>query len=197
VQRFHLSGVAPAVFCTPLSRLIDASSADARSKEHRRITMISLDRIGHIVIKVRSLERSRRFYTEVLGLDLMEELPQVKAVFLASNRRDHHELALVEIGEGAGAPNPGDIGLAHFAFRLREMEDLRAAYLELKKRNVPISFTVNHGVTRSIYFLDPDGYQLEVYVDNPPEQIAKMRDRYFGFDKLDFASEDPGLRDYL
>jgi catechol 2,3-dioxygenase len=159
--------------------------------------MIHPDRIGHVVIKVRDLERSRRFYTEVLGLELMKQLPEVKMVFLASNRRDHHELALAEVGQGAGAPHPNDIGLSHFAFRLKNMEDLRDAYRELKEHDVPISFTVNHGVTRSVYFLDPDGYQLEVYVDNPPDEIAQMRDPYSGLEKLDFARGEPSLRGFL
>jgi catechol 2,3-dioxygenase len=159
--------------------------------------MIHTDRIGHIVLKVRSLARSLPFYTGILGLDVMKELPQVKMVFLASNRRDHHEIALAEVGEQAGAPKPGDVGLAHCAFRLKSLEDLRAAYREFKERGVPISFTVNHGVTRSIYFLDPDGNQLEVYVDNTPEEIAKMSDPYFGLDKLDFAPDEPSLRDYF
>jgi catechol 2,3-dioxygenase len=159
--------------------------------------MIHPDRIGHLVVKVRNLERSRRFYTEVVGLELMKDLPELKMIFLASNRRDHHELALAEVGEHASAPNPSDIGLSHFAFRLKDMDDLRAAYLELKKHDVPISFTVNHGVTRSIYFLAPDGNQLEVYVDNPPDEIAKMSDPYLGLEKLNFANEEPGLRDYF
>jgi catechol 2,3-dioxygenase len=159
--------------------------------------MIHPDRIGHVVIKVRDLERSRRFYTEVLGLEIMKELPQVKMVFLASNRRDHHELALAEVGARASAPNPGDVGLSHFAFRLKSIEDLRAAYRELKEHGVPISFTVNHGVTRSVYFLDPDGNQLEVYVDNLPEEISGMKDPYFGLEKLEFAPDEPSLRDYF
>jgi catechol 2,3-dioxygenase len=159
--------------------------------------MIHTDRIGHIVLKVRNLERSRRFYTEILGLDVMKELPQVKMVFLASNRRDHHEIALVEVGEGARAPEPGDVGLSHCAFRLKSADDLLAAYREFKQHGVPISFTVNHGVTLSIYFLDPDGNQLEVYSDNPPEEIAKMSNPYFGLDKLEFAPNEPSLREYF
>lgn len=159
--------------------------------------MIHPDRIGHIVLKVRDLERSRRFYTEVLGLDVMKDLPEVKMVFLASNRRDHHEIALAEVGPQAGAPKPNDVGLAHFAFRLKSEADLRAAYREFKERGVPISFTVNHGVARSIYFLDPDGNQLEVYVDNTPAEIAQMKNPYFGMDKLDFAPDEPSLRDYF
>ena len=76
-------------------------------------------------------------------------------------------------------------------------EDLLAAYREFKQHGVPISFTVNHGVTLSIYFLDPDGNQLEVYSDNPPEEIAKMSNPYFGLDKLDFAPDEPSLREYF
>lgn len=159
--------------------------------------MIRPDRIGHIVLKVRSLQRSRPFYTEILGLEVMKELPEVKMLFLASNRRDHHEIALAEVGEQAGAPRPGDVGLAHCAFRLKSQEDLLDAYRELKQHGVPISFTVNHGVTRSIYFLDPDGNQLEVYVDNSPEEIAQMNDPYFGMDKLEFAPDEPSLREFF
>ena len=58
--------------------------------------MIHPDRIGHVVIKVRSLERSRRFYTDVLGLELMKELPEVKMIFLASNRRDHQPMSKIK-----------------------------------------------------------------------------------------------------
>jgi catechol 2,3-dioxygenase len=159
--------------------------------------MIRTDRIGHVVLKVRELERSRRFYTEVLGLDIMREVPQIKMVFLASNRRDHHEIALAEVGPNASTPRESDTGMAHVAFRLKTEDELRAAYSEFKERGVPVSFTVNHGVTKSIYFLDPDGNQLEVYCDNPPEEIAKMKDPYFGMDKLDFAPADPSLKDYF
>ena len=47
--------------------------------------MILPDRIGHVVIKVRNLERSKRFFSEVLGLKLMMELPKLKIAFFASN----------------------------------------------------------------------------------------------------------------
>lgn len=157
--------------------------------------MIIPDRIGHIVIKVRDLERSRRFYTEVLGLSVMMEVPRFKMAFFASHARDHHELACVEVGQDAAGPQPHQIGLVHIAFRLRDEEHLRAAYRELKEKQVPIVSTVNHGITRSIYFRDPDGHQLEVYCDNSPEEIARLPNSYAGTDKLEFASEEPGIRE--
>jgi catechol 2,3-dioxygenase len=156
--------------------------------------MICPQRIGHVVIKVRDLERSRRFYTEVMGLQLMSELPQLKMAFFASDGRDHHEIAVVEVGADAAAPQSRQIGLVHIAFRLRDEEHLRAAYRALKEKQVPIISTVDHGITKSIYFRDPDGNQLEVYCDNPPEYVAQMREnRYGGMDKLDFAADEPGL----
>ena len=155
--------------------------------------MIHPDRIGHIVLKVRNLERSRRFYTEILGLDVMKELPQVKMVFLASNRRDHHEIGLMEVGEEAEGPKGRQVGLSHVAFRLSDEAALVKAYHELKERHVTISFTVDHGITRSVYFLDPDGNQLEVYRDVPREERAKLGDGYMGMNRLEFAPEDPSL----
>lgn len=157
--------------------------------------MIRPERIAHVVLKVRDLERSKQFYTEVLGMDVMSEIPNPRLVFLANNRRDHHEIALLEVGQQAPAPPANAVGLVHVAFRLRSEEELRAAYKELKEKNVPISFTVNHGITKSVYFFDPDGHELEVYCDNPPEEYAKLPNSYMGMNKLDFAPDDPGLAD--
>jgi catechol 2,3-dioxygenase len=157
--------------------------------------MIVPDRIGHVVIKVRDLARSRQFYTDVLGLKLMMEIPKIKMAFFASNGRDHHEFACIEVGADAPGPSRGEIGLVHIAFRLRDEAHLRAAYQELKEKQVPILSTVDHGITKSIYFRDPDGHQLEVYCDNSPEYIASLGNSYSGMDKLDFAAEEPGIKE--
>jgi catechol 2,3-dioxygenase len=106
--------------------------------------------------------------------------------FLASNGRDHHEIGLVEVGTDAPGPQKGEIGLVHIAFRLRDEDHLRAAYRDLKEHQVPILSTV-----------DPDGHQLEVYCDNSPEYIANLPNSYAGMDKLDFATEEPGIREAL
>lgn len=157
--------------------------------------MINPDRIGHVVLKVRNLERSRRFYSELLGLEVMFEIPGM--AFLASHRRDHHEIGLMEVGPAAEAPKGPQVGLAHVAFRLAEEADLIKAYRELKERQVPISFTVHHGITKSVYFLDPDGNQLEVYWDVPADQRPAAAKGYLGMERLEFAPDDPGLADVM
>ena len=157
--------------------------------------MIHAERIAHAVIKVRDLEKSRKFYTEILGMDVMNHSPEIGILFLANNRRDHHELALLQIGPQAEVPSANAIGLLHIAFRLRNEAELRAACKELKEKQVPISFTVNHGITKSVYFRDPDGHELELYCDNSPEEYGKLANPYMGTEKLEFAPNEPGLMD--
>ena len=163
--------------------------------------MIELDRLGHLVLKVRDLDRSLDFYTKVLGLEVMNDLddqfPGARVAFLANRRRDHHELALLEVGGAATDPIPTSVGLAHFAFRMATREALEAAYHELLKRDVQVNFTVRHGVTDSVYLFDPDGIELEVYVDNPPEIVGSLPNPYFGVEKLDFAPDAAGMLDAI
>ena len=159
--------------------------------------MIRPERMAHVVITVRDVARSKQFYTEVLGMQVMKDVPEIGAVFLANHARDHHEIALFQLGPDADSPKPGQIGLAHIAFRLRSEAELKAAYEELKAKDVPVSFTVNHGVTQSVYFRDPDGHELEVYCDNPIAEYAGMPNAYLGMDKLEFAPDERGLADVI
>jgi catechol 2,3-dioxygenase-like lactoylglutathione lyase family enzyme len=79
--------------------------------------MIVPDRIGHVVIKVRDLERSRKFYTEVLGLKQMMDLPEFKMVFFASNGRDHHELEdVLDVAEAVFDGDSGHCRNSHFIY---------------------------------------------------------------------------------
>jgi len=160
--------------------------------------MIHPERIAHIVLKVRNLEESKKFYTETLGMQVMKQVPEIKAVFLSFNGRDHHEIALFEIGSKADTPKASQTGMLHFAMRLRTEEDLVAAYRELKEKGVPVSFTVNHGVSKSVYFRDPDNNELEVYCDNDIAEMDSITpNAYLGMEKLEFAPDSPGLADVI
>jgi catechol 2,3-dioxygenase len=159
--------------------------------------MLHPERIAHVVLKVRNLEQSQKFYTETLGMRVIKDVPQLRAVFLSFNGRDHHEIALFEIGAKAEAPKPNQTGMLHVAFRLRTEDDLVAAYKELKEKGVPVSFTVNHGVSKSIYFRDPDDNELEVYLDNDIAEMDTLPNAYLGMEKLEFAKDDRGLVDVI
>ena len=159
--------------------------------------MIRPERIAHVVIKVRDVEVSRKFYTEILGMQVMKNVPEIGAVFLANHARDHHEIALFQVGADAESPKAKQVGLAHIAFRLRSERELEEAYQELKAKKVPVSFTVDHGVTKSVYFRDPDGNELEVYIDKPVDQYVGMPNSYLGMEKLEFATSERGLQDVI
>ena len=123
--------------------------------------------LGHVVLKVRSLERSVPFCTDVLGLKLVARAvirDQPMAFFsIAGN---HHDLALVETGADAPSAPEAAPGLAHLALKIGDdLDDLRAARTWLEERGVRIERTVDHRVSRSLYVSDPDGNTIELYVD--------------------------------
>jgi catechol 2,3-dioxygenase len=155
--------------------------------------MICPDRIGHVVLKVRDLELSKKFYADVMGLEVMQLEPSIKMAFFASNGRDHHEIAMIQVDVTDPDSRATNVGLSHVAFRLRDEAHLRAAYTDLKEHGVEIVSAVNHGVTKSIYFRDPDGHMLEVYCDGLAEEIAKLPDPYMEMGPLEFAQDAPSF----
>jgi len=124
---------------------------------------MEIKELGHIVLYVSHLKRSADFYKEVLGF---REIHRDQHTALFSSGRTHHELLLIEIG---GTPLPrGELhpGLYHIGFKIGDSpEDSKAAYTELKEKGVSIVGTCDHTVTHSIYILDPDGNELELYAD--------------------------------
>ena len=135
--------------------------------------MIQARKLGHIVLKVRDAATSRDFYTRMLGLKVAHEDLERGAVFLSFGEA-HHDLALFQLATGA-APDAAQPGLHHMAWQLGSVEELQAAYRELKALGVPIESTVEHNVTRSIYFPDPDGNRVELYCDMVANGFEAMR----------------------
>jgi catechol 2,3-dioxygenase len=90
-------------------------------------------------------------------------------VFFSASGKNHHDLALQEVGINADRPKELSIGLCHFALKIgNNIEDLRAAKALLEKLGVPIKRMENHRVAQSIYLSDPDGNEVELYVDDDP-----------------------------
>ena len=135
--------------------------------------------LGHLVLYVRIVERSAAFYRDALGWrqitgpgapgagERTGGFPA--AAFSAPNGRTHHELLLIEVGEGAqGLPQGRHIGLYHFGIKVGDTDDeLRAAVTHLQEHDVRFVGASDHTVTHSLYILDPDGNEIEVYVDVP------------------------------
>ena len=122
--------------------------------------------LGHIVLYVTDLTRMADFYKDTLGF---RQIARTWPMALFSGGRTHHELLLLEVG---GTPkDPARVhemrpGLYHIGFKIGDgPRALREVYAELKEKGVSIIGATDHGVTHSMYILDPDGNELELYTD--------------------------------
>jgi catechol 2,3-dioxygenase len=133
---------------------------------------VEIKELGHIVLYVRDIERSVRFYRDVLGWRQIlpgagERAPF--AAFSAPSGRTHHELLLIEVGQDAAAqPDGRRVGLYHFGLKVGDSDDdLREALARLKETGTTIVGASDHTVTHSLYIHDPDGNEIELYIDVP------------------------------
>jgi catechol 2,3-dioxygenase len=130
--------------------------------------------LGHLVLYVRDLSVSLPFYRDVLGWrQIFGEsgigLPVRAAAFNAPGGRTHHELLLIEVGSDAAPLPPGRrVGMYHFGLKVGDSDDeLREALAVIQAHGVPLIGATDHVVTHSLYIADPDGNEIELYIDVP------------------------------
>lgn len=134
------------------------------------------DRVGHVVLKVRDLDRSLDWYRRVLGLSEVGRFEQggTRMVFLSWGE-NHHDLALMEVGD-VGGPAWDEVGMYHFAVRLEGGDEaLRAALEHVRREGADVVGASDHLVSHSLYLRDPDGIEIELYVDVPREEWQHVR----------------------
>lgn len=156
---------------------------------------IRIKKLGHVVIQVRNLERSVRFYTEVMNFRVSDNAT-AGGVFLTAIG-DHHTIGLFPSdGDNAAIPGEGAVRLHHLAFHVGSLEELFDIRAYLRERGVPIVFEGRRamGGHTSVEFLDPDGYHLEVYHDM--DQIgldgrSRPRNPNAQHDTLEKARDNP------
>jgi catechol 2,3-dioxygenase-like lactoylglutathione lyase family enzyme len=124
----------------------------------------ALNKISHVVVKVQDIERSVKFYTEVLGMRVSDSYPETmmpgRMVFLRCANGDHHGIALV-----GGRQGPADNGeLHHFAFEVGTLDEVFRAREHLRKHGVTLNFEGRRraGQQIAIEFSDPDNHQIEI-----------------------------------
>ena len=124
--------------------------------------------LGHLVVRVRDLERAEDFYTRILGLTVTAKFDG-HAVFMSANTELSHELLIVNPENGA--PDPEHSGaLVHMAWQMGSFEDLKALHQRLKDNEIPIVNIGDHGLSLGVYFRDPDGNELEAYYELPKSE---------------------------
>ena len=137
----------------------------------RRCDGIIVKCVGHVVLKVSDLASALQFYCGALGLQEVarRDFGDGAMVFLSTGR-NHHDIGLVEVGPAARRPEPTDIGLYHVALKIGDsLDELRAARDHLHEQGVSIQWIADHVVSQSIYVADPDGNNVELFVDASPD----------------------------
>jgi catechol 2,3-dioxygenase len=127
--------------------------------------MLQPIRVGHVVLKVRDLDRALAFYRDLLGFRVAGAMSNVM-IFLTATGENHHDLALLRVGDQAPAALASAVGLYHVAIQLADWDAVRKAHSLLSERGL-LNGAVDHGVTRSLYTADPDGNEIELYCDAP------------------------------
>lgn len=133
--------------------------------------------LGHVVIKVRNQQRAEAFYNGLLGIPIAARYaPHSMTFFTLGN---HHDFAVTAIGDDALEAPENSLGLQHIAFKIgTQIHELRDAKARIEATGLKV-VARDHKVTQSIYFNDPDGNTIELYVDTSdiwkenPEAVAQ------------------------
>lgn len=155
--------------------------------------MIKLQRLGHVLMAVRDLEASKKFYIDLLGFKLLEQDPEHGGVFLAIGGHGN-TLDLFPSTDPEATPpsaSPGDsmpgLGVKHVAFAVETEEDLKAAYFALQDAGVRIQRALDHESQKSLYFHDPDGNLLEIVWERPDALDIFAKGRGDNDDEISFS----------
>jgi catechol-2,3-dioxygenase len=119
-------------------------------------------KFAHIVLRTRRYEEMIQWWSTFLGAFV-----RMKTDYLAflSYDEEHHRIAIIGLPHLAEA-TPDAIGLDHFAYSFATLDDLFGKYDEMCAIGSPPYWTINHGMTLSAYYRDPDGNQVETQIDS-------------------------------
>jgi catechol-2,3-dioxygenase len=129
--------------------------------------MPRVTRLSHAVLFVSDLERSQPFYEKAFGLEVVTG--RKGAAFLrAPGSEQHHDLALMEVGQQAPNPPQGSVGLYHLAWEVETIDELAESVEALLEMGALVGAS-DHGATKSLYGKDPDGIEFEILWRLPRE----------------------------
>jgi catechol-2,3-dioxygenase len=167
--------------------------------------------LSHIVLRTANLDATIEFYEQLLGMKVNYRSAGGAAI---SHDGEHHRIALASVPPGD--QNPMAPGLEHVAFKIRSLGELLGNYKRLHGMDIHPFMSIHHGGTLSAYYLDPDGVQVETFIDlkimdlaiesmhgdafkaNPigvPVDFDDLLERYENGESLDTLLEQPVLRD--
>lgn len=161
-------------------------------EEDRRLerTDMSPSKLAHIVLRTTNYEKMCDFYRTLLGAEVPFSNEMIS--FLRYDD-EHHRMVIINMPFLQPMSQHPMVGVEHFAFTFATLGDLLGNYLRLKAKGVEPAWCINHGITTSIYYFDPDGNQIETQYDNLDMDAADafMRGPYFARNQIgvDFDPE--------
>lgn len=136
--------------------------------------------LGHVVLRVTDCDRAEGFYNGVLGLPVAARLDEHGTRMTFFTLGNHHDLAVMQVSGENGPAAETSAGLHHVAFQIgTTLDELRDAKAHLEAAGIKTT-PIDHEVTKSLYFADPDGNGVEVYVDasdawkTDPQRVAQI-----------------------
>lgn len=135
-------------------------------------TGIGLRRLQHLVLWVSDVERSVRFYRDILGFEVTTRYPRAAFLKIAGSADDHN----LGLFEQTGVPGPDEqvARMYHSAWEVGEITDLVRARRRLTEAGALVGSS-NHGVSLSLYAKDPDGLEFEVFWTVPDGRPTPTR----------------------
>ncbi len=138
--------------------------------------------LSHVGIYVRDTNAMIAFYEDMLGLTVTDRGKATSTgmpiTFMSSNPTQHHQFVLVE-----GRKDDGASTINQLSFKVDTLDEIRAVAVKVKARNITMRQT-SHGNAWSIYFPDPEGNYIEIYMDTPWHVAQPHGDR------TDFSRSD-------
>ena len=122
---------------------------------------------GHIGINVIEIEPMIKFYTDILGFKLTDrgkggKDKKLELAFLSRNPEEHHQIVLVDV-----SPEDAPSTINQISFRVKDIAEVRKCYDKVVAAGIENINAVDHGTALSIYFPDPEGNRIEIYMVTP------------------------------
>ncbi|MGE5537813.1 MAG: VOC family protein [Gemmatimonas sp.] len=173
-----------------------AEAGTTHPTEYAGTSPIKVNKLGHFVYEVTDIERTVKFWTEVMGFKETDRNDHGMVFFRCG--ADHHAIGLKPMAKGKTPKRDmkGSLQMEHLAMEVDNVDVLLKAKEYFKKNNIPIVFEGRKGAgcNISINFLDPDGYEFEIYCEMDqvgPDGRLRPSSQFKKRNPLEEAIKDP------